>query len=339
MVERIYSRAAAPHPIAQAFLSADKDSSISNPSDCTLPPQRFRQNSLPQVATLLKLLSEGKYSSQIESILGKQKSVIHYYIKKLLNYGFIEKKERIEHTRSGDLIKKDRGTVILYRLTQAGSTFLAGIESDVVGPKIRLHNVYYKYPILKEPRISIDWHSVEMSNWTQLVGTELGLSVRKNPHSVEVVCSTVDGNDPFELLLLARDEADNLASHLEAKFRMLLGRPTLSRKPHFGISDPVAGTLSNYYELSTDVGRIDASLGIGEIDWFTPIAAAEYLRMPKRVILLGDDHRNILEGFRLFSQGIEQRFRQLDELIELVKALTECAPNPDTETSVEDEEA
>jgi len=177
-----------------------------------------------------------------------------------------------------------------------------------------------------------------MTNWTQLVGTELGLSVRKNPNSLEIICRTVEGINPFELLFLARDEADDLASHLEAKFRMELGRPTMSRKPHFGVYDPVAGTISRYYELSTDTGRIDSSLGKGEVDWFSPYTAAEYLEMPGRVRRIEDNQMTLLEGQLLFSEGMKQHMCLIGELRQLVKALSECAQGSDDGTPQEDVE-
>lgn len=85
----------------------------------------------------------------------------------------------------------------------------------------RLHNVFFKYPILEAPKVEIVWRKVELANWTQLIGTELGLRVRKNTDSIEVVAPVVEGRDPYELLFKAREEADFLAAYLERKFGMV----------------------------------------------------------------------------------------------------------------------
>ena len=49
---------------------------------------------------------------------------------------------------------------------------------------MRLHNVVVKYPILKQPGIEIDWRKVELQNWSQPIGREAGLTVRRNSDSL-----------------------------------------------------------------------------------------------------------------------------------------------------------
>ena len=51
----------------------------------------------------------------------------------------------------------------------------------------------------------------------------------------------------------SRDEADYLALHLEQKFSMILGRPRLSRKPHFGVYAPIAGNWSKNFQVDTEI--------------------------------------------------------------------------------------
>jgi len=57
------------------------------------------------------------------------------------------------------------------------------------------------FPIVEQPRIEIDWRKVELHNWGQLIGRELGLTVRKNPTSIEVVSSVLYGEDAYALLI------------------------------------------------------------------------------------------------------------------------------------------
>jgi len=269
----------------------------------------------------MKMLEAGYYPSRVASILGKSKSTMHYHIKKLLDSGLIEREESLNHVKPGLYVKKFRGVITLYRITQPGSNFLAEIERCAVGCRLRLHNVYWKYPVLRQPQRPIDWRKVEMTNWTQLIGMELGLTVRKNPSSVEIISGVVEGVNPYELLLRARGEADLLATHLEAKFDMKLGRSELSRRPHFGVWDPVAGVYAKFFQLSTDVAKIDESEGFGEIDWLSPYAANDYLQMPERIRRLEENHSVLLKGQRLFSEGMLKHMKMIEEVRHLVKAL------------------
>ena len=296
-------------------------SSNLNPKVSTLVGSRFRRGSLPLIRRIMKMLEAGYYPARIASILGKSKSAVHYHIKKLLESGFIERQESLKRLKPGLYVKKFRGVITLYRITQPGSKFLAGIERCAVGRRLRLHNVYWKYPILRQPGRVIDWRRVEMTNWTQLIGMELGLTVRKNPGSVEIISGVIAGTNPFELLLRARDEADRLAAHLEVKFDMTLGRSELSRRPHFGVWDPIASVYAGSFQLSTDLAKIDESEGFGEIDWHSPYAADEYLRMPERIRRLEENHGVLLEGQRLFNEGMLEHMKLIEEVRRLVNAL------------------
>ena len=118
-------------------------------------------------------------------------------------------------------------------------------------------------------------------------------------------------------MLRAREEADRLARHLEKKFQMKLGRSTLSRRPHFGVSDPVADVYSKFFQLSTDLAKIDESEGYGEIDWLSPYAADDYLRMPGRIRRLEENHSVLLEGQRLFSESMLEHVKMVKAVQEL----------------------
>ena len=172
------------------------------------------------------------------------------------------------------------------------------------------------FPIIVQPEVEIDWRKVKPYNWGQLIGRELGLTVRKNPDSVEVFTSVLYGDNPYELLFKSRDEADNLASHLEHKFRMKLGRPRLSRKPHFGVYDALASKWSKNFQLDTECGKIDKSMGFGEIDWTDPVSAANYLKMPDRL-------ERIEKSMETFAKGMEEHMALIQELRDLVRVLKE----------------
>ena len=112
--------------------------------------------------------------------------IIHYYIKKLERLDYIKRQECVKGYRV-----KTRGAITLFDLTQNGSKFLEEIEKRVFSHEIRLHNCYWLYPIVQQPRVEIDWRRVELHNWGQLIGRELGLTVRKNTNSLEILTSVL----------------------------------------------------------------------------------------------------------------------------------------------------
>lgn len=95
---------------------------------------------------------------------------------------------------------------------------------------------------------------------------------------------------------------------------MRLGEGKLSRKSHFGVYDPVAALVSKHWELTDDVGKVDRSEGYGEIDWFSPEAAKDYLLMPGYL-------RQLLEVQQTFATAMDQHMALIQELRDLVKAL------------------
>ncbi|MFC1486938.1 hypothetical protein ACFLRN_04530 [Thermoproteota archaeon] len=269
----------------------------------------FRQKNLNTVSAILRGLKDGNYPSLIARQLGLERNLIHYYIKKLERLDYIEKQESVEGYHV-----KTRGLITLFHLTQNGSKFLEEIEKKAFSHKIRLHNCYWLYPIVQQPEITIDWRRVELHNWGQLIGQELGLTVRKNTNSVEILTNVLYGDNPYELLFKSRDEANNLASYLEQKFLMNLGRPKLSRKPHFGIYAPIVGEWSENFQLDTESGKIDRSNGYAEIDITDPVSAANFLRMPNRL-------ERIENSLETFAKGMDQHMLLITELRELVYAL------------------
>ena len=98
-------------------------------------------------------------------------------------------------------------------------------------------------------------------------------------------CDVVYGRDSYGLLFDVFYEACWLARMLEEKFDMKLGRPSLSRKPHFAVLDPLARLVGRYFEFSSDVAKIDESEGLGELDILDQLAY-DYLFMPSRLRLV-----------------------------------------------------
>ena len=264
-----------------------------------------------RVKQILKLLDAGNYPSKIARILGMSRQHVYYYVKKLRKLGYIEREVK-DH-------------VTFYYLTQKGKNYLDKVERGVFDVVVRLHNVVVKYPIVEEPKIPIEWRKVELQNWSQLIGRELGLTVRKNTDSIEIFCDSIEGYDPHELLLYAFDEANRLAEVLEQKFQMKLGRPRLSRKPHFAIKDPLAKHLGKFMEFSDDFGKMDESEGIGEFDLYDPRFVKNYLItfnvLPSLVRRQERELSEIKEILQVFAEGMREHMKLIRQLQETTEAL------------------
>jgi len=160
------------------------------------------------------------------------------------------------------------------------------------------------------------------------VGRECGLTVRKNTGSLEIFCDVVYGRDSYGLLFDAFYEACWLAHVLEEKFDMRLGRPSLSRKPHFAVSDPLARLVGRYFEFSSDVAKVDESEGLGELDILDPQLAYDYLLMPSRVEHM-EERLERLEKIQehqimvmeTFAKAMEEHRAMINEIRELVDQL------------------
>jgi hypothetical protein len=169
---------------------------------------------------------------------------------------------------------------------QAGLRFLDTYERHASrGLSVRLEHCGFKYEVLEEPRLEIHWKKVvELRNWQQFIGSCCGLTIQRNPKHLVIYADVLEGENPFQLLLQARDECDHLASYLESKFKMRLGRPEPLGNAEWAVWDPVAEQLTKINaKVDTALARLDRSWHKGEIDWKDPRAAYEYLTMPGRL--------------------------------------------------------
>ena len=253
----------------------------------------IREKLLP----ILKMLDAGNYPAKIARFLGMSKQHVSYYIKKMKKAGLIRRK-RIKWPA-------------FYEVTVKGKKFLTRCKGFVPGFLFRLHRCGFKYPILRDSKVMLDWREVPQAcgHWTSLIGREGGVKVTKTTRHIIVWCESITGEDPDELLLQAKGMADRVAASLCAKYGFKLGPGRLVPKKHIGVYDPAAELLSRYFEVTDDVGKIDRSEGMGEIDWFSAKAAKDYLLMPSRVQHL--------------EQRVESLHGDIQELIQVLKeALT-----------------
>jgi len=224
------------------------------------------------------------YQAQVSNELKISKSNVNYWAKKLEKEGYIRCKQSVTPSTDGTQHIKTRGSIILYDLTVEGTRLLDGYEGVEGFPVVRLHNVSFRYPIIVPPRVPVDWKRVKMRNWTQYRTRINGISVKLNgDSSLELSPKPISGYCVWELFHKVGCASDELAKHLEERLEMRLGFSSVSRRPHFGIKNPASEKYTESFELSTDIGRMDRSEGVGEIDYFSPQDAADYIRMLKYV--------------------------------------------------------
>lgn len=252
------------------------------------------------IARALLLLDAGNYPSRVARILGVSPQLLHYHIKKWVKMGWLK-------------VEVKTPNVTLYRLSSSVKNFLTGGEAFAY-KGVRLHAYSLKFPIVEKPKVSVDWNRVKLCNWTRLVGCECGLTVEKTTRHVIIHADEVFSEDPNEATLLAILECLRLARILEEKFQMKLGAPKLLRKPHYGVYDPVASWFSRFMELSDDVGKIDSSGGVGEIEFYSVELAKEYLVMPLRMLGLQNDMAQVKEILKTFGEAMQEHMSLIGAL-------------------------
>ena len=66
---------------------------------------------------------------------------------------------------------------------------------------MRLHNVVFKFPVLKQPSRAVDWRRVELTNWTQLVEERLGRLEKVQRRQIVVMEKFVKGMEEHRALI------------------------------------------------------------------------------------------------------------------------------------------
>lgn len=227
------------------------------------------------------MINEHRSLTQQAKTLGE--SNVSYYIKKLVKIGYVKE------------ICQDR--IKILELTQIGENFLDQYDKKVKNelsnqqlPRYRAENIRFKAHVYKVPSKSLDWNKVEMNNWSQYRNTvddiKVHLNNGKSP-SIEFIPSPIDGNNPWELVGKLYFECNEVARKLEQLLDMEIGRLETEHGSEWVVYDPVANFISKQNgQITVDgLGKINASkpLRRGELEYFDPRYAAEYLTMPRRI--------------------------------------------------------
>ena len=185
-------------------------------------------------------------------------------------------------TRAGFVTHSFSSGCKFYTLTDKGRL---QISSDGLKPPLTgLHNIGFKFKILKQPAVSFG-KPTGPANMGKLRGywkdayfyrTKHFLVVRPIPKG-----ERMPGADAFKLREQARDNAWVIAQELCQRYDMSLGQAEDEAKGEWATLDIVAEHMEA--SVRTPDAIIDRSLGEGEIDFKNPKAAMEYLKLPLRV--------------------------------------------------------
>jgi DNA-binding transcriptional ArsR family regulator len=214
-------------------------------------------------------LDVGDYPTKAGRIIGLSRQHTWYYIRKLEECHLIRREKR--------------SNVVFYELTDESKRLLRSCEGAVFPARLyRFDKCQVAYEIVVEGRYPEGFRRVEMVNWTALLGTELGVKVRKTTRSWIVHVEVIRGRNPVEVTNLALNLAGRVRNALCSKYGCVLGEGKIVAG-ELANEDPVATLFGRYFTVRTDNRKIDHSWGPGELEHTQRDAVIDYLQMPEKV--------------------------------------------------------
>jgi len=214
-------------------------------------------------------IAVGDYPAKAGRIIGLSRQHTWYYVRKL---------EQCKLLR-----REKRSNVLFYELTPESKNLLTLCEGSVFPARLyRFDKCQVAYEIIAAGLVPQNYRRVEMTNWTALLGTELGVRVRKTTRSWIVHVEVIRGRNPVEVTNLALNLADRVRFALCSKYGCVLGEGKIVAG-EMAVEDPVASLFGRYFTVRTDKRKIDHSWSVGELEHLQRDAVVEYLQMPERV--------------------------------------------------------
>jgi hypothetical protein len=200
-------------------------------------------------------------------------------------------------------------------LTQKGKNFIDQYNNRIATkqqlPRCRAENIRFKAAVYRLPSKPLDWKRIAMNNWAQydsiVDDVKVHLNCGKSP-SIEFIPSPIDGSDPWELFGILYNDCNEAARKLEQTLDIGIGRLVVEHGAEWVVYDPVANLISKQNgQITVDgIGKINASkpLRRGEIEYYDPRFAADYITMPMRV----SNIEKLLEGLlkKIMEKGNNQ---------------------------------
>jgi len=245
------------------------------------------------VLPLLLRIEAGDYPTKAGRIIGLSRQHTWYYIRKLEKCKLIRREKR--------------SNVVFYELTPESKNLLTSCEGKIFPARLyRFDKCQVAYEVIVEGRYPYGFRPVEMVNWTALLGTELGVRVRKTTRSWIVHVEVIRGRSPVEVTNLALNLAGRVRNALCSKYGCVLGEGKVVAG-EMANEDPVATLFGRYFTVRTDKRKIDHSWGPGELEHTQRDAVIEYLQMPERV-------KQMEKNFAVFTGKFEELTSALSKL-------------------------
>jgi len=221
------------------------------------------------VLPLLMRIGVGDYPTKAGRIIGLSRQHTWYYVQKLEKCRLIRREKR--------------SNVVFYELTEESKKLLTLCEGTVFPARLyRFDKCQVAYEIIADGLVPEHFKKIEMVNWTALLGTELGVRVRKTTRSWIVHVEVIRGRNPIEVTNLAMNMANRVRDALVSKYGCVLGEGRIVAG-EMAVEDPVASLFGRHFTVRTDKRKIDHSWSVGELEHLQRDAVIEYLQMPERV--------------------------------------------------------
>lgn len=238
----------------------------------------------------------GDYPTKAGRIIGLSRQHVWYYIRKLEKCGLIRREKR--------------SNAVFYGLTPESKNLLTLCEGTVFPARLyRFDKCQVAYEIIADGLIPKNFKKVEMVNWTALLGTELGVKVRRTTRSWIVHVEVIRGRNPVEVANLALNLAGRVADALRSKYGCVLGDGKIVAG-EMAVEDPVATIFGRYFTVRTDKRKIDHNWKVGELEHVQKDAVIEYLQMPERV-------KSVELKFEVFTVKFDRLIETLDRLLSI----------------------
>jgi len=216
--------------------------------------------------------------SQLTKYLKISKQRLDYWLKKLQEEHYVE--------------KPYHG---IYDITDLGKKVLRGFEKQQGKLLVRLENMRYKFPILKNYDYLINhypWKKITKLKNIKIIHTKIwGFTIRIicshiNP-SIEICCQQKLGYDIYEMMYEAKSEVQIIANIIQEKRKVVLGEPEPSMQPEWAIPSPLSEALLSA-SCSSQIRTPDAVFNRSknrdaDIEVRDPRYALQILEMPKTI--------------------------------------------------------
>jgi DNA-binding MarR family transcriptional regulator len=249
-------------------MSFESTNLCSSKSRVKFDTKTFRRWVLP----LLIRIGKGEYPTEAGRNIKLSRQHTWYYVKKLEDCNLIRREKR--------------SNIVFYELTSESKRLLASCEGTVFPARLyRFDKCQVAFEIIADGLVPVNFRKVEMTNWTALLGTELGVKVRKTTRSWIVHVETLRGRNPVEVANLAMNLANRVCNALVSKYGCVLGEGKIvgGEMAH---EDPVASLFGRHFTVRSDKRKIDHSWNVGELEHMQKDAVIEYLQMPERVRII-----------------------------------------------------